>query len=516
VTAHSQQDMFSLFMARSTATPDAPFLIATDGTVLTYDAALRRSAQLAHAFRARGVKPGDRIAIQVEKSQTALLTWLAALQAGAVYLPLNTGYTTGELRYFLGDAQPALLLCRPEDEAALAALCDEIGVPCLLTLDAAGTCGSLVDEAAGQSERFDPVAVTPDALAAILYTSGTTGRSKGAMLTHANLVSNAVTLAGHWRFTEADRLLHALPIFHTHGLFVATNITIAAGSAMIFLPAFNAGELVRLMPQASVLMGVPTFYTRLLGHPGFTRDLAAPMRLFISGSAPLSAETHKEFSALTGHAILERYGMTETNMNTSNPYDGLRKPGSVGFPLPGVDLRIADPATGTILPQGEIGGIEVRGPNVFAGYWQMPEKTAQEFRADGFFITGDMGLVDAEGYVHIVGRAKDLIIAGGLNIYPAEVEAALDEIPGIAESAVIGVPHPDLGEAVVAVVRSTDPALDEAAIAAALKDRLARFKTPRAVIVVDELPRNAMGKVQKNVLRDAHAALFAPARQDTP
>jgi malonyl-CoA/methylmalonyl-CoA synthetase len=280
---------------------------------------------------------------------------------------------------------------------------------------------------------------------------------------------------------------------------------------MIFLPKFDADELVRLIPQASVLMGVPTFYTRLLGHPGFTRDLAATMRLFISGSAPLSAETHKDFSALTGQAILERYGMTETNMNTSNPYDGTRKPGSVGYPLPDVALRIADPATGTILPQGEIGGIEVRGPNVFMGYWQMPEKTAQEFRADGFFITGDMGLIDADGYVHIVGRAKDLIIAGGFNIYPAEVEAALDEIHGIAESAVIGVPHPDLGEAVVAVVKTSDVALDEAAIAAALKDRLARFKAPRAVIFVDELPRNAMGKVQKNILRDTHRELFTGA-----
>ncbi|MES2302219.1 MAG: AMP-binding protein, partial [Pseudomonadota bacterium] len=343
---------------------------------------------------------------------------------------------------------------------------------------------------------------------AILYTSGTTGRSKGAMLTHANLASNALTLREYWRFAAADRLLHALPIFHTHGLFVATNTTIAAGAAMIFLPRFDADDLVRLMPQASVLMGVPTFYTRLLAHPGFTRDLAARMRLFISGSAPLSAETHREFSALTGQAILERYGMTETNMNTSNPYDGPRKPGSVGFPLPGTALRIADPESGTILPQGEIGGIEVRGANVFCGYWQMPEKTAQEFRADGFFITGDMGLIDAEGYVHIVGRAKDLIIAGGFNIYPAEVEAALDEIPGIAESAVIGVPHPDLGEGVVAVVRAADPALDQAAVLAALADRLARFKQPRAVIFASDLPRNAMGKVQKNVLREEHGGLF--------
>ncbi|KPF90847.1 malonyl-CoA synthase [Novosphingobium sp. AAP83] len=500
--------MFSLFLSQCGATPQAPFLIAADGAVLTYEAALRRSAQLANAFRAQGVQPGDCIAIQVEKSQTALLTWLAALQAGAVYLPLNTGYTTGELRYFLGDAQPSLLLCRAEDEAPLAALCAEIGVPALLTLDSEGTGGMLVAAAADQPETFERAPLTPDTLAAILYTSGTTGRSKGAMLSHANLASNALTLVDHWRFTTDDRLLHALPIFHTHGLFVATNVTIAAGSAMIFLPKFDADALVRLMGQASVLMGVPTFYTRLLAHPGFTRELASGMRLFISGSAPLSAETHKEFSALTGQAILERYGMTETNMNTSNPYDAARKPGSVGFPLPGVALRIADQATGTILPQGEIGGIEVRGPNVFMGYWQMPEKTAQEFRADGFFITGDMGRIDEEGYVHIVGRAKDVIIAGGFNIYPAEVEAALDEIPGIAESAVIGVPHTDLGEAVVAVVKSTDAALDQDAIAVALKDRLARFKAPRAVIFVDELPRNTMGKVQKNVLREAHGGLF--------
>ena len=507
------QDLFSLFVARCDTAPQAPFLIAADCAVLTYAAARRRVAQMAGLFHAKGVRPGDRIAIQVEKSQTALLTWLAAMQAGAVYLPLNTGYTTAEMRYFLGDARPALLVCRPEDEALLAPVCAQIGVPALLTLDAEGTGGTLPSGADLLPDAFEPVPVTGDTLAAILYTSGTTGRSKGAMLSHANLASNALTLREYWHFTAQDRLLHALPIFHTHGLFVATNVTIAAGAAMIFLPKFDAGELVRLMPQASVLMGVPTFYTRLLAHAGFTRELAAPMRLFVSGSAPLSAETHKAFSALTGHAILERYGMTETGMNTSNPCEGLRKPGSVGFPLPGVDLRIADPATGEALPQGEIGGIEVKGPNVFGGYWQMPEKTAQEFRADGFFITGDMGLIDGEGYVHIVGRAKDLIIAGGFNIYPAEVEAALDEIPGIAESAVIGIPHADLGEGVVAVVTSTDPMLDEAAIIAALKDRLARFKAPRAVIFVDELPRNTMGKVQKNALRETYKGAFSNLSQ---
>ena len=502
------QDILSLFLATAEASPDAPFLISPDGQELSYRAALARASQLANALRAQGARPGDRVAVQVEKSQAALLTWLASLLAGTVYLPLNTAYTIGEVRYFLGDAQPALVLCRPEDAAAMAALCQEIGVPALLTLDADGTGGSLIGAADAQPAVIEPARRNPEDLAAILYTSGTTGRSKGAMLSHANLASNALALLDYWRFTSADRLLHALPIFHTHGLFVATNVTIAAGSAMIFLPRFDADALVRLMPQASVLMGVPTFYSRLLAHPGFTRDLAAPMRLFVSGSAPLSAEVHKDFSALTGHAILERYGMTETNMNTSNPYVGLRKPGSVGFPLPGVDLRIADPESGAELPQGEIGVIEVKGPNVFGGYWQMPEKTAEEFRADGFFITGDLGFVDAEGYVHIVGRAKDLIIAGGFNIYPAEVEAALDEIPGIAESAVIGVPHADMGEAVVAVVKATDPALDADAVIAALAERLARFKQPRAVIFVDELPRNTMGKVQKALLRQEHAGLF--------
>lgn len=502
-------DILSLFLDHCESRPDAPFLIGPDGAELSYRGAAFRAAQIAHAFRAQGVKPGDRVAVQIEKSQMALLTWLAALHVGAVYLPLNTAYTIGELRYFLGDARPALVLCRTADEPAMSELCSELGVPALLTLDAEGTGGTLVEAAAGPPELTARHIPRADDLAAILYTSGTTGRSKGAMLSHANLATNALTLRDYWRFTSADKLLHALPIFHTHGLFVATNVTIAAGSAIIFLPRFDADELVRLMPRASVLMGVPTFFSRLLGHAGFTRELASHMRLFISGSAPLSAEVHKDFAALTGQAILERYGMTETNMNTSNPYDGQRKPGSVGYPLPGVSLRIAQPESGGALPQGEIGVIEVKGPNVFRGYWQMPEKTAEEFRNDGYFITGDLGYIDPEGYVHIVGRAKDLIIAGGFNIYPAEVEAALDEIPGIAESAVIGVPHADMGEAVVAVVKATDPALDADAVIAALADRLARFKQPRAVVFVDELPRNTMGKVQKALLRQEHAALFA-------
>ncbi|MDE1916804.1 MAG: malonyl-CoA synthase [Sphingomonadales bacterium] len=505
-----RQDMFSRFQARAAQVPHAPFLILPDGKVITYGAAYARSGQIAGLFRAKGVTPGDRIAVQVEKSATALLTYLATMRIGAVYLPLNTGYTAGELRFFLGDAEPALFIHRPEDEAAMSALCAELGVPARLTLDSQGG-GELAMLADGQGENTPVHDVQSEDLAAILYTSGTTGRSKGAMLSQGNLASNAATLRDYWRYTEQDRLLHALPIFHTHGLFVATNITLAAGAAIILLPKFDVKELVRLMPQASVLMGVPTFYSRLLAEPGFTRELASHMRLFVSGSAPLSAEVHKEFSARSGHAILERYGMTETNMNTSNPYDGDRVPGSVGFPLPGVELRITNPETGEELPQGEVGGIEVRGPNVFKGYWRLPEKTAEELRPDGFFITGDMGVVDARGYVSIVGRAKDLIICGGFNVYPAEVEALIDAIPGVAESAVIGVPHPDMGEGVVAVVQARSPDLDEAAVIAALSGELARFKQPRRVVFVPELPRNTMGKIQKKQLRETYGDLFVAA-----
>lgn len=502
------QTIYTIFRDRSLDAPDDPFLILPDGRTLSYGDAHRRTGQLANLFASIGIGPGDRIAIQAEKSVEALLTYLAALRAGAVYLPLNTAYTAAELAYFLGDACPSLFLCRSQDRTSMAALCAKTGVAACLTLDSDGG-GELAAAADRQPERFADVEAADDTLAAILYTSGTTGRSKGAMLSHGNLRSNAQTLCSLWQFSRGDRLLHALPIFHTHGLFVATNTTICAGSAMIFLPRFDVFELVRLMPQATVLMGVPTFYTRLLAAPGFTSVLTSHMRLFVSGSAPLSAETHKSFAARTGHAILERYGMTETNMNTSNPYDGARIPGSIGLPLPDVAVRIADAETGRTLPQGDVGVIEVRGPNVFKGYWQMPEKTAEEFRPDGFFITGDLGLVDERGYFHIVGRAKDLIISGGFNIYPAEVEAEIDALPGVAESAVIGVGHPDLGEAVVAIVCSQDNEPDECQILTALQDRLARFKLPRRVIFVQELPRNTMGKVQKMLLRETYGEIFA-------
>jgi malonyl-CoA/methylmalonyl-CoA synthetase len=501
-------NLFTTFRSRFPADLRTPFLLLPDGGTVSYADVVARTGRLANLFASLGVEPGDRIAAQTDKSVDALLVYLAALRAGAVYLPLNPDYTPAEVAYFLGDAEPALFLCRPETEHALRGICEELGVPNLLTLGADGG-GTLTEAAAGQAEEFQDVDRAEDDLVAILYTSGTTGRSKGAMLTARNLLSNAETLRTLWHFTAHDRLLHALPIYHTHGLFVATNICLAAGASMIFLPRFSVPDLIRLMPHATALMGVPTFYTRLLDDPAFTRDVTAAMRLFISGSAPLSAETHKQFSERTGHAILERYGMTETNMITSNPYDGDRVPGSVGFALPEVDVRIAEPETGAVVEDGEVGVIEVRGPNVFAGYWRMPEKTAEEHRADGFFITGDLARRDERGYVHIVGRAKDLIISGGLNVYPAEVEALIDAIEGIAESAVIGVPHPDFGETVVAVVRADDPSLGEDEVIGVLSESLARFKQPRRVIFLSELPRNAMGKVQKNLLRERYGSLFS-------
>lgn len=488
-----------------------PFIVHPDGRMILYGDLHDATGRIANLFASLGIGRGDRIAMQVDKSAEALLVYLATLRIGAIHLPLNPAYTPRELDYFLRDAEPKLFLGSPVNESVLGALCSEAGIPHVLTLGTAGD-GSLLDQAEAMTAAFTTVAVADDELAAILYTSGTTGRSKGAMLTHDNLGSNAETLQVLWRFERDDVLLHALPIFHTHGLFVATNLVLLSAARMIFLPAFDLDAMIRLLPQASVLMGVPTFYSRLLSRPDFTRELAQDMRLFISGSAPLSAEVHREFSARTGHAILERYGMTETNMNSSNPYDSARVPGSVGFPLPGVDIRITDPETAALLPQGSIGMIEVRGPNVFAGYWRMPEKTAEEKRADGWFITGDLGRFDEAGYLFISGREKDLIISGGLNVYPAEVEALIDELPGVAECAVIGVPHPDLGEGVVAVIAAkASGAVDPGAVRAALADSLASFKRPKLVFVVDQLPRNAMGKIQKAELRKLYGDSFSPA-----
>ena len=501
--------MTNLYSRLATRFPDPakPFAHLPSGEIVSYGDVETRSAAFAHSLRSLGVGVGDRVAVQAEKSIGMLMLYLGALRAGAVFLPLNTAYTAGELDYFMRDAEPSLFVCDPAALGAIEPLAKAAGVAKVATLGASGN-GTLPELLRSMSGGFATVARDDDDLAAILYTSGTTGRSKGAMLSHDNLGSNAFMLREAWAFTGDDVLLHALPIFHTHGLFVATNTILAAGASMIFLPKLDAAEMLRQLPRATSMMGVPTFYIRLLDEPGFTRELVAHMRLFVSGSAPLSADIHREFRERTGHAILERYGMTETNMNISNPYGGDRIAGTVGLPLPGVSIRIADPETGAVMPQGEVGVIEIAGPNVFKGYWRMPEKTEAEFRG-GWFISGDLGLIDAQGYVSIVGRAKDLIISGGYNVYPAEVETAIDELPQVHESAVIGVPHRDLGEAPVAVIVPRDKGFADAeAIKAGLVDKLARFKQPRAILFVDALPKNAMGKVQKAALRDAHKGLL--------
>ena len=492
----------ALFAPRRTS--DKPFLYLQADTDLTYRDFLGQAAQIAHALISLGVTAGGRVAVQADKTPTMLAIYAACVQSGFVFLPLNPAYTATEVGYFIGDATPAVLICTTHAAPALAQVAAPFGCQ-IATLDADET-GTLADLAQGQRTTAPVAPRTLDDLAAILYTSGTTGRSKGAMLSQRNLLSNAQTLMDFWAFTDDDVLLHALPIFHTHGLFVATNITLLAGGAMIFLPKFDATQMMQYMPKATAMMGVPTFYTRLLEQDTLTAQTTAHMRLFISGSAPLLTETHRDFTARTGHKILERYGMTETNMSTSNPYDGDRRPGTVGQPLPGVEAKVCDDA-GNPVPLGEIGTLEVRGDNVFLGYSNMPDKTAAELRKDGFFITGDLAQQDADGYITIVGRGKDLIIAGGLNIYPKEIEALLDAQPGIVESAVIGVPHPDLGEAAVGIlVCKNTPDLD--AIMADLTENLARFKHPRKLIVVPELPRNAMGKVQKAALRQTYNGLF--------
>ena len=501
-------NLFDLIISRA-ADPRRFALDTGDATPLTYAALFERSGQAANALVALGVKPGDRVAAQVDKSTDVIVLMLGCLRAGAALLPLNTAYTLAELEYFLGDAEPALTVCAPQSLDDIRGVARRLNLPAVESLGAAHD-GTFAGKMAAARADFDTIPRAADDLAAILYTSGTTGRSKGAMLTHENLASNALTLVDYWRFTSEDRLIHALPVFHTHGLFVAVNLALLAGATMIFQRRFDPDAVVAALPRATSMMGVPTFYTRLLDHPRLTRALCANVRVFISGSAPLLAETHAAWRERTGHVILERYGMTETNMITSNPYEGERRAGTVGFPLPGISVRIAGPETGAPTPKGEIGVIEVKGPNVFKGYWRMPEKTAQEFRPDGYFITGDLGRVDGDGYVHIVGRAKDLVISGGFNVYPKEVESEIDAIEGVLESAVFGVPHPDFGEGVTAVVVLEPGAvLDEAAILSALAGRLAKFKAPKRVFVVEQLPRNAMGKVQKAALREAYRDVYA-------
>ena len=487
---------------------DATFLTdGRTGKVTSYGDFWANAERMAAALVALGVAPGDRVAVQAPKEPAMLELYVGTVLAGGVFLPLNTAYTPDEVAYFLGDAAPRVFVCEPGKLEALTPVAEDAQVAHVLTLGA-GETGTLVPARDAQKPRLKAVARDALDLAAILYTSGTTGRSKGAMLTHRALASNSETLRDYWRFTDKDVLIHALPIFHTHGLFVATNVTLMAGGAAVFLPGFDAGAIIDAMPNATALMGVPTFYTRLLKDDRLA-EASKGMRLFVSGSAPLLAETHDRWREVTGHAILERYGMTETNMNTSNPYDGERRAGTVGFPLPGVEVKVCDPVSGETLPDGEIGVLEVRGDNVFAGYWQMPEKTAEELREDGWFITGDLAMIDPDGYVTIVGRGKDLIITGGFNVYPKEIEGVIDDLPGVLESAVIGVPHEDFGEAVVAVVVAQDgDALDEDTVKAGVAESLAKFKQPKRVVVVDELPRNTMGKVQKNVMRDTYAGLL--------
>jgi malonyl-CoA/methylmalonyl-CoA synthetase len=461
-------NLYGLFEQAASLAGGAPLFVEGDAVRLTYAEMDRAVGGYAAALVRLGAQPGDRILVQAEKSVEGALLYLASLRAGLIYVPLNTAYTAAELAYFIGDAEPKLVFAPGHRDLA--------------ALDAAPA-------------DFETVPRGPDDLAAILYTSGTTGRSKGAMLSHDNLASNALVLKDYWRWQAGDVLIHALPIYHVHGLFVALHGALLNGSTMLWHAGFDADAVLADMARATMLMGVPTFYVRLAAHPGLTRAAVADMRVFISGSAPLLEATFAAFEAKTGHRILERYGMTEAGMICSNPYAGERIAGTVGFPLPGVEARIRDEV------------LEIKGPNLFKGYWRNPEKTAEDMRADGWFITGDMAAMAADGRVAIVGRAKDLIIAGGLNIYPREIELAIDAVPGVGESAVIGVPHADLGEGVAAVVTRTDPALDEAAIFAGIAD-LARFKQPRRIVFAETLPRNAMGKVQKAALRETYKALF--------
>jgi malonyl-CoA/methylmalonyl-CoA synthetase len=488
--------------------PARPLIREPAGAVISYADMIARSGQYANALLNLGVAPGDRVAVQADKSAELVLLYLACLRAGAVYLPLNGAYTLAELDYFIADAQPRVLVCAPEKLAALLPLAQRLGVAHVVTLGTGAVPGSLAERADAQDPLCFDVARKADDLAAIVYTSGTTGRSKGAMLTHGNLAANAFALKAGWRFTSADVLLHALPLFHVHGLFIALNVTLAAGASMILLPAFDAGAVLAQLPAATVLMGVPTYYVRLLQQRGLDRAACAQVRVFLCGSAPLLADTHREWLARTGHSILERYGMTETGVITSNPYGGERMAGTVGFPLPGVSVRVADPDSGAPVPQGCVGMIEVSGPNVFTGYWRKPDKTRAEFRPDGYFVTGDVGRIDERGYLHLVGRGKDLIITGGYNVYPREVEAELDAIAGVVESAVFGVSHPDFGEGVCAAVVTEGAALSEADVLEPLRERLAGYKCPKRILFIAELPRNAMGKVQKNLLREQYHDLY--------
>ena len=496
---------YGFFVSRFGKNSSKLFLESDTGERYTYADVERETARYANILTGLGLQRGDRVAAQVDKSPQAIFIYLACLRAGLCYLPLNSAYQQSEIGYFLNDAQPGVAICSPASQELFARLCSEASVPHLFTLDDRGL-GSFTDESANAGTQFATVASQPDDLAVIIYTSGTTGRSKGAMVTHDNLASNAQVLCEAWRITAQDVLIHALPIFHIHGLFVALNTILLSGATLLFHRKFDPKAIIRDLPCATMLMGVPTFYTRLLGESTFTREACNNIRLFVSGSAPLLLDTFNEFIKRTGHTILERYGMSEAGMICSNPYDGERRGGTVGMPLPGVTLRITSddrkPA-----PVSDPGVIEIKGANVFSGYWRMPEKNQEEFTHDGFFKTGDIGVIDHDGYVSIVGRAKDLIISGGFNVYPKEIELVIDAIEGVAESAVIGLPHPDFGEAVVAVIvrGHNGMMLDQAGVIAYVKNQLANYKVPKQIHFVDVLPRNTMGKVQKNLLRDQFA-----------
>ena len=499
-------NLYLLFNEAISASEDIDFLHVPGGPSLKYSDTDEASGRFHAALASLGVRKGDRVVVQVGKTIESVLLYLACLRIGAIYIPLNTAYTPVEVSYFIDDAEPRVLICDPQSYESLATvLHDKVEHILTLSNNATGSLPELYNE---MDAVNDIVQCSADDLAAILYTSGTTGRSKGAMLSHSNLSSNAQVLHQYWAFQHGDILLHALPIFHVHGLFVALHCALLNGSTIYFLPYFDANTVIQMLPRSTVMMGVPTFYSRLLVHSDFTRKLCDKMRLFISGSAPLLSETHIEFEQRTGHRILERYGMTETGMITSNPYDGDRIAGTVGYALPGETVRIAD-NQGNEMTRGETGVLEVQGPNVFQGYWRMPEKTRDEFREDGWFITGDLATMSDDGRVTIVGREKDLIISGGYNIYPKEIELAVDECTGVKESAVIGTPHADFGEGVIAVVVAGDGVeINESHILESLSDKLARFKQPKNIFFVDELPRNTMGKVQKNVLREQYKDCF--------
>jgi len=498
--------LFDALVAPLEARTDA-VLIRPDNSEVSGQELFALSSQIANILRDAGVEPGHRVAMQCEKSVEALALYLSCLRIGALFLPLNTAYMPAEIDYFVGDAQPSVVVSSIKAAEQIAPICANHNAV-LFTLGE-NSDGTLIDAAKTASTECPVAERGADDLAAILYTSGTTGRSKGAMLSNKNLLSNAESLSKAWRYTSEDRLLHALPIFHAHGLFVAVNVALYVGASMIFLPKFDIDVVMDKIGDATTMMGVPTFYTRMLADERCTSENLGHMRLFVSGSAPLLAETHREFEAKTGQRILERYGMTETTMNSSNPYDGERRAGTVGFPLPNIELRVVDPETSDNLPVGEIGNLEVRGPNVFQGYWRMPEKTAEDFRDDGFFITGDIAKIDEDGYVTIIGRSKDLVISGGYNVYPKEVESEIDNLNGVNESAIIGAPHPDFGEAVIAViVPQLGVTLTSEQIMAPLQQRLAKFKCPKSIFFVKALPRNTMGKVQKNELRVTYENTF--------